>query len=271
MATLSGFVPYCGAPPIPGAISWNLDPILMGVLVVGAALYAWRSPADCAIISRQCAAFYVGWVVLAASLISPLCNLGAALFSARIAQHMIVSLVAAPLLVIGGAVEFTLSLGVKPNGRTSVPKRWEQYGSVSVFAMVLWFWHLTGPYDATLHNNVIYWAMELSLLASAMWLWRALIRLPISELGHGLTACLFTTAQMCALGVLLTFSNHAWYDVHSATTWPWGLSPLEDQRLGGLIMWIPGGMLLAGYFTIMLAKQIGLSETTVVVPGSRTR
>jgi putative membrane protein len=271
MATLSGFVPYCGAPPVPGAISWNLDPILMGVLVVGAALYAWRSYADRAVTRRQHAAFYVGWVVLAASLISPLCNLGVALFSARIAQHMIVSLIAAPLLVIGGADELVLSLGTKHNGRTSAPKRWEQYGAVSVFAVVLWFWHLTGPYDSTLRNNVVYWAMELSLLASAMWLWRALIRLPTSELGHGLTACLFTTAQMCALGVLLTFSNHAWYDAHSATTWIWGLSPLQDQRLGGLIMWVPGGMLLAGYFTIMLAKQIGLSDTTVVALGSRTR
>jgi putative membrane protein len=252
MTTLSGFVPYCGAPPVPGAVTWNFDPILLAVLAASALLYA-RGVSHAMTQTRQCLAFYFGWAILAVSLISPLCNLGVALFSARIVQHTILSLVAAPLLVVGGI------------GRTRNPKRWEQYSAAPIFAVILWFWHLAGPYDATLHNNLIYWAMELSLFASSIWLWRGLIRLPASELGYGLTACLFTTVQMCALGILLTFSNSAWYDAHSATTWAWGLSPLEDQRLGGLIMWVPGGMVLAGYFTAMLARRIGLSNVAAGV------
>jgi cytochrome c oxidase assembly factor CtaG len=66
---------------------------------------------------------------------------------------------------------------------------------------------------------------------------------------------LFTTAlHSSLLGALLTFARTVWYPVYSGTTLSWGLTPLEDQQLGGLIMWVPAG---AVYIVAALALFAG--------------
>ena len=147
MAALTGFVPYCGAPPIPGKMGWNFDPLLIGALAAIAALYCWRATnarhrAGAGIALSRAVSFYAGIVVIAAAMISPLCNLGVALFSARVTQHMAVTLIASPLLVIG----------LPPPRRSFVPAGGLCGGAAVLFAAVLWFWHLAGPYDQTLRR-----------------------------------------------------------------------------------------------------------------------
>ena len=67
---------------------------------------------------------------------------------------------------------------------------------------------------------------------------------------------LFTTALHTGLlGALLTFSNQVWYPIYAATTIPWGLTPLQDQQLGGLIMWIPAGLIYVGAALWILAHR----------------
>ncbi len=244
MTGSNGFVPYCGLSPIPGAVRWNLDPALLAVLLLVAALYAWRVHRKAAISTHEKIAFFAGWAVAAFAMISPLCNLGVALFSARIVQHMAISLIAAPLLVFGRADLLVLS----PFRMSQVvlPNKLESVAGPGLFAAVLWFWHLAGPYDAALTNNIVYWVMDLSLFMTAVLLWRGLLR---GNAGFSLIASVFTGIQMCALGALLALSAHPWFSVHLLTTWAWGLSPIQDQHLGGLIMWVPGGMLLT-IFTI---------------------
>lgn len=96
-------IPYCGTAPSPGEVTWNLDPVLIAALIACAGVYILamrRWPLSMrGAPSPRIWAFTAGWLVLAASFISPLCNLGVALFSARIGQHMILILAAAPLLV----------------------------------------------------------------------------------------------------------------------------------------------------------------------------
>ena len=101
-------LPYCGSPPLPSTLwfRWNADPILLAVLVAAAWLYwlgsrrAARTPA----VGTQ-SLFYAGWTIAAASLISPLCALSVSLFAARLAQHAILALVAAPLVAAGRPLE----------------------------------------------------------------------------------------------------------------------------------------------------------------------
>lgn len=251
MASPSGFVPYCGNAPTPGETLWNLDPVLSAVLIAMLGIYLWRTASDGAISrARQCA-FYAGWAVLSAAMISPLCNLGVALFSARIIQHMVIFLIASPLIVIGGASGIFLNIEATVRRR-----RWGDVASPPLFAATLWFWHLAGPYDAALTNNVVYWCMDLSLFLSALFLWGGILGSAEKSPGYSLIASLFTGIQMCVLGALLTFSNHAWFAAHAATTWAWGLSPLEDQRLGGLVMWVPGGILLTGVTVLLLGRHL---------------
>src|SRR5436309_6637738 len=96
---MENFIPYCGAPPVPGDLHWNLDPVLISLLIALAAAYflAARSHSS----PTQRGFFVIGLVIASLALISPLCNLSVALFSARVAQHMILTLIAAPLVVAG--------------------------------------------------------------------------------------------------------------------------------------------------------------------------
>ncbi|WP_020174905.1 cytochrome c oxidase assembly protein [Methyloferula stellata] len=250
----SHYVPYCGLPPGPGSVAWNLDPILISVLAVGAGLYIlamrrWPlsmrgEPAPGPL------GFAAGWLVLAGSFISPLCNLSVALFSARIGQHMILILAAAPLLVLGGAdILFARAFGFDASRRNKA----ETFAAPLLFAFVLWFWHMPEPYDATLQSHIVYWSMEISLLATGVMLWRCLLRDLSRNPGPAIAASLFTGLQMTGLGALLVFMPRAVFAAHFTTTEVWGLSPLQDQQLGGLIMWLPFGLIL----TVHLVGAVG--------------
>jgi len=233
------FAPYCGQPPVPGAVTWNFDPVLIGVLLFWLASYM----ATHSVRSGSGAAFGAGWSICAATLVSPLCSLSVALFSARVSQHMILTLVAAPLIAFG-----YWGLG---EGRQS----WRGATLATIgFATVLWFWHAPRSYDATFTSDAAYWAMHVSLLASATFLWRALLNR--NYLGAALLASFATGAQMCALGALLVLAPRSLYWVHALSTGPWDLSPLADQQLGGLIMWVPGGVVLTCHALWVLTSWI---------------
>lgn len=216
--------PYCGTPPAPGGVAWNLDPVLGAVLLAGL-LLAWRSAGDRRLL-------LAGWAVLAAALLSPLCNLSVALFSARVGQHVLLLTVAAPLLALG--------LGAR-----RMPGPATMAAAAGAFALALWAWHLPGPYALTFRSDLAYWAMQASLVATATWLWHALLRGAAARPDATLFVGLATAAQMGALGALLTFAPRPLFLPHALTTLPWGLTPLEDQQLGGLLMWVPGGLAFA--------------------------
>lgn len=247
-------IPYCGAAPVPGAERWNFDPILIAALLVFGALYAlaFRSRLGRELNSRQAAAFALGWGILAVDFVSPLCNLGVALFSIRITQHMLTTIVAAPLLVAGGLDLMLLRLlGIRardPAGATAIT-------ATLAFAAVLWAWHLPLLYDATFPSHAAYWAMQLTLIGTALLLWHVMLR---AGQGYAFAAALFTSLQMGALGALLTLLPRAIFAPHFGTTEPWGLSPLQDQQLGGLIMWIPAGLLFTA--AILYSFAVWLQE-----------
>jgi putative membrane protein len=97
------------------------------------------------------------------------------------------------------------------------------------------------PYEATFHSNLIYWSMHLTLFGSAIWLWRDLLNHRGDETLTVIGAGLFACVQMGLLGAVLTFSAHPWFAWYATTTQPWGLTQLQDQQLGGVIMWVPSG------------------------------
>lgn len=206
---------YCGPPPLPSELvtSWNLDPVLLaGLLALGLVLRRKR--------------FGLAAVaVLALAFVSPLCALSSALFSARVAHHVLLVAVAAPLL--------GLALPARRGGGIALP--------FVLSTVVLWAWHVPAAYDAALANVALYWAMQLTLLGSAVLFWRAVFaetRSPIDRLVFVVAAF----AQMGLLGAILTFASQPLYAAHAMTTLAWGLMPLEDQRLGGLLMWVPAGI-----------------------------
>jgi len=218
-------LPYCGVAPVPGELlaRFNLDPILIGALL---ALCGWQWIA----LKRDRSRYYAlgGWLIAAAAFLSPLCALSVSLFSARVAQHMILILAAAPLIALG------LPRSRQPN--TS----WPLWIAATVFFVALWIWHMPVPYDATFASVSIYWCMHVTLFGSAIYLWRELLHHPGDRTVGVLAAGTVTFVQMGLLGAVLAFAGHAMFTWHFATTQIWGFTPLQDQQLGGVFMWVPG-------------------------------
>jgi putative membrane protein len=215
---------YCGPPVDPQELlgHWNLDPVLFAALIASAAVY-WIGYRTYPMKGRAC--FTAGWCFGTLALISPLCAASVSLFAARIGQHLILTIIAAPLIAFG--LPRAKGLSARP------------LLAALVFTFVLWFWEAPAPYAATFASSGVYWLMHISVVASAIWLWRALIN---GDEAGAITAAAGSMMQMSLLGALLTFAPKALYAWHFTTTVPYGLSALEDQQLGGILMWVPGAV-----------------------------
>jgi putative membrane protein len=241
---VAGFIPYCGSPPVPGALHWNLDPILVaGVLALASVHVTFACSQRLA--TRDLVGCACGWLVLLLALVSPLCNLSVALFSARVTQHMAIVLLAAPMIARGLVVP-------TPILRLANVFAW---GAMFAFAAIFWIWHSPILYDETLRNNDVYWLMYVTTVAAALALWAA-----VFSSGAALAFLLLfaTSLQMSLLGALLTFAATPLFSVHQFTTAAWGLTWLQDQQLGGLVMWVPAGLLLTGYSALAFAAALRL-------------
>lgn len=206
---------YCGPPPPPDAVwtTWNFDPILI------AALFALG------VVMRRDAAGLAAVGVLAIAFVSPLCPLSSALFSARAVHHVLLVAVAAPLLAC--------AFPARRAGRSAL--------AFAGSTVVLWAWHVPSAYDLALSNVAIYWLMQLTLILSAGWFWRCVLAREASPV-DSLVLIVAAFAQMGMLGAILTFAAQPLYAAHVAAPLAFGVVPLDDQALGGLIMWVPAGI-----------------------------
>jgi putative membrane protein len=209
---------------------FNLDPVLIGVLVGLAGLHVIAARRNGPVGAQRYAA--AGWLVTAAALISPLCALSVSLFSARVAQHMVLVLIGAPLIA--------LAWPLAPAGVMRKRRSGKLWASGTAFFVALWFWHMPVPYDATFGSTWVYWLMHATLFGSSILLWRELLHPPPTGLVETVTVGALTSMQMGLLGAVLTFAAHPLFLWHLTTTTGWGLTPLRDQQLGGIFMWVPG-------------------------------
>lgn len=271
---LTGIVAHAGQPPAPHDLwgAWNLDP----VLVVGCLLALWAywrgrrggPRRDVDIWRARC--FAGAMLALGVALISPLDAASSALASAHMIQHILLVLVAAPLLAL--SAPSSRILRGSPLGVRRASGRWRRRLRLTranlralrhpatvwlLHVGTLWFWHAAVPYDAALHNPPLHIVEHASFLVTALLFWRVVIgvRSP-ARVPNGLGVLLVfgMAMQSVLLSVLLTFARAPWYSSYSATTTPWGLAPLADQQLAGVIMWIPAGLVyLAAALTLMAA------------------
>jgi cytochrome c oxidase assembly factor CtaG len=207
----------------------------------------------------QAGCFVAGLLVLVGALLSPLDGLSDLLLSAHMTQHELLMLVAAPLLVIGRPLAPVLAglpsrlrqaavRGLRAPRILSAVRR--ATGPVRVWVVqmvVLWLWHVPALYEAALANEIVHWIQHASLLGAAGLFWWTLLQGRYGRAGYGVAALfVFATAlQSSLLGALLTLSPEAWYPSHRLRSASGGLSPIQDQQLAGLMLWIPAGVLLA--------------------------
>jgi len=220
-------LPYCGVAATPGDVlqRWNLDPWLLaafGGVALAYLVHARKSGGPAA--GRRKACFAAGWVIALLALISPLCAWAVALFSVRIGQHMILALISAPLLAMG-----------LPTVRS------RPWFAGLAFLLALWLWHFPPAYAWSLRNDLVYWTMQVSLIAASVALWQAVLT-GEGRQGERIAVGIASTVHMGLLGALLTFASRPFYPAHWGSTEVWGLSALADQQLAGLLMWVPGGI-----------------------------
>ena len=134
-----------------------------------------------------------------------------------------------------------------------------------VHAVALWTWHIPILFEAVLRNEWVHTAQHLSFLISALLFWWALINGPRGASGYGAAALyVFTTSLHSGLlGAFITFARTVWYPSYAGLTESWGLSPLEDQELGGLIMWIPAGLVYVFAGLLLFQGWLRESESRV--------
>jgi putative membrane protein len=242
--------------------AWTFEPGVVALLLASAAIFivgmlklrarASRWPAR---FTPSALAFALGWVVLALSLVSPLHALGSALFSAHMAQHELIMVLAAPLLV--AARPLVPALWSLPESARLQVGRIVRRGALAstwsflsrplvawvLHGLAIWIWHVPRFYGLSVQNEAAHTAQHGSFLITALLFWWTVLPTgPSSRNAASLFSLFGTALHTGLLGALLTFSDASWYPVYRASTGLWGLSPLEDQQLGGLIMWIPGGL-----------------------------
>jgi putative membrane protein len=244
--------------------SWNLDPLIIVPMLVLVALYVrgvqrvWlHAGRGRGITHGQAAAFAGGIFILVVALISPVDQLGGALFSVHMVQHLLLVVVAAPLLVYAAPLTPVLvalprtwrraisSAAGQPVGK---PVRRALTNPLVVWSaqtVVLWMWHIPRLYEAALASSWVHSLEHLTFFSTAMLFWWLVIQ-PHGRrvLGLGMAVIFIFTAmvQSSALGALITFAPSHWYDAHAPYVAAWGLTSLSDQQLAGLIMWMPAGL-----------------------------
>jgi putative membrane protein len=280
VVVLTVILAHVGQPPQPHDLwsTWNLEPALVGGIVLVLWLHhrgrarGGRRPVD----GRRARCFVVGLLVIAVATISPLEPLTGALASAHMVQHVLLVLVAAPLLAFS-APGSTLLRGSPPSVRRA-SGRWRRrlgpgssrlrvpHHPATVWLLhvgTLWIWHSAVFYDAALTSGPLHVLEHATFLLTGVLFWRVVVgargagRVPG---GLGVLLVFGMAMQSVLLSLLLTFAREPWYEGYTETTTAWGLAPLADQQLAGVIMWVPAGLVYVVTALALLGAWLRTSE-----------
>jgi putative membrane protein len=245
--------------------AWSARPVVLVGLLLGSWWYllgvrrVWgRAGRGRGVAPWRVACWLAGTLVVAIALLSPLDALGGALFAAHMVQHLLLMLVAAPLLALGEPL--LPLLWAAPRGARRAAGAWWHRATVlrrgwrtATRPTVAWAlhvatvlaWHAPRWYDAAERSEPLHVLEHATFFVTALLFWYVLTdRQARRRLGTGGAVLYLFAAAMAStlLGAAISLAPHPWYTSHYGTTRAWGLTPLEDQQLAGLIMWVPGGL-----------------------------
>lgn len=233
--------------------------------------------------------FLLGLVALIASLASPIDQVALELFSIHMLQHMLLLVVAAPLLLAGApvrpllrglplVVRRTVIRAIARNTafRALVHVVRHPLMAAALYVVGLYAWHVPALYDAALDHPTVHVVEHLWFLLVGLNFWSVVIdpvpfRATLPYAARIPFLLLVGAAQNTILGGLLAFSDRLYYTHYATTTLAYGLDPVTDQRLGGAVMWVPGDLifLVAASFSFFLWLQS--EEQAQRLRESRTR
>ncbi|MDQ3722949.1 MAG: cytochrome c oxidase assembly protein [Actinomycetota bacterium] len=207
------------------------------------------------------AAFYLGLLTVIASLATQLEQYAYELFSAHMLQHMLLTIVAAPLLLLGAPISPLLRgipTGIRrgafvPVARSRALRALLHTLSSPLVAGILYvgglyFWHIPRVYDAAVGDPLLHSVEHGWFLATALLFWSVVIdplpfRAPLPHPARIVYLLLAGAGQNTILGGVLAFSSRVFYRHYETSALTYGIDPLTDQRTGGAIMWVPGDVI----------------------------
>jgi cytochrome c oxidase assembly factor CtaG len=254
--------------------TWPFDPLVLLGVVAAAVLYAvgyrrlrraGRSTAG------RAAAFWAGLTVIAVALVSPLDPLAQTLFSAHMAQHLLLTLVAAPLLVFGAPVTLALR-SARPPARRMLTRALHSRAARllahpvtgwTAFALVMWATHYSGIYDAALESEPLHVLEHALFLGAAVLFWVPVAGVdPVPRLARPLRVVYLLAALpvQSFLGLALYSADAPRYPHYATSDRDWGPDPLDDQRAGAMVMWLGGDALLLAWTGVAAAAWLRAEE-----------
>jgi putative membrane protein len=253
-------------PTLPYEWSWSLHPsVLLGTGLLGALYFYGIGPLRRRLglgpppAPWQVASFCAALLVLLVSLNGPVHDLSDYyLFSIHMVQHLLLTLVFPPLLIAGlpGWLLRPLLVrrGVLPVARF-LTRPWV---AAVLFSASIAVWHLGNFYDLMMRNHEVHIATHLMFMVTAILLWWPVMS-PLPELprlapGLAMLYLFLVGIPMQVVGALITFADDVLYPWYIAAPRTWGLSPLDDQQLGGLLMWVPGNLYMFAAIGVLFFK-----------------
>jgi putative membrane protein len=251
--------------------SWNWAPSILSGLALQAGAYLAcvgplraRFPGSAAVPATQIQTFLLGSLVLFIALVSPVDTLSAYLLSAHMVQHLLITMIAPPLLLLG-----TPRWLLRPLLRVRLSLPVGRFLTNPIFAFLAFnvtfgLWHTPAYYDGALRNETIHIVEHVTMFATAVLTWWPIFS-PLDEL-PALPAplqCLylfFESLPPTIIGALITFAGGVLYPTYARAPRVWGIPALEDQQMGGLIMWIPGALIYLTVLTIVFFRWFSDDE-----------
>jgi putative membrane protein len=270
-----------------GWTSWTVHPsTVIGIAALGAG-YLWRArvveaaerretsgasvEALSALVSRisypsrrapsglQKLAFFAGLVVIFASLNGPIHDLSDYyLFAAHMVQHLLLALIVPPLLLAGLTGEMLRPLLRRP--RVAALGRWATRAPIAfaLFNVTMAVWHVPEVYGTAMAYHPVHIGQHLMFMSTAVLMWWPLLS-PLPELPRlaypgQMLYCFLMSLPMSVIAIYITMADHVLYTAYASAPRVWGISPQLDQYLGGLIMWIPGGLFFYIVMTFVFFK-----------------
>ena len=240
-------------PMTPFAPDWSLHPtVIVGTAMLGA-LYFWgigpwrrrhgHPPAPL----WRIVLFVTGLLVMLVSLNGPIHDLSDYyLFSVHMVQHLLLTLVLPPLLIAGLPGWLADGLAARPWARAIGRVVTHPLLAGAIYTVTLTVWHLVPMYDLMMRDHEVHIATHLMFMVAAVIMWWPVLSSStvLPPLPYGLRALylFLVSIPMQLVAAIITFADDVLYDWYAVAPRTWGLSPNEDQQLGGLLMWVPGNM-----------------------------
>jgi len=257
--------------------------ILAGAYIAGTTRLTIRSETDSGFWSKVAASAFA-FVLLAISLAGPLDYYSGDLFAAHMGQHIVIAMFAAPLLLMARPMPAYIWALPKPlrigagsalTGSGLIVRVLKLLTrpvvALPLFIGTLYGWHIPAAYNGSLENEWVHLVMHFTMFTTAVFFWWPIVGPPPirTQLSHPqrIVYLLLAVTPTALLAAIITLTKSVLYDFYIDQPGHFAWTTIEDQRIGGLLMWIPGNFVYLATLTVLFFRWFAEEERKSSRPG----